>query len=106
MLSCDVVSHHPTPDIGSRCHWTPKHLSNPSVLTHLYTMPQLHHGLLSEIAHLRRSQTRYLDNVLVFAKLKAVTVPSQLMSRSGQPVITSTKVFDLTPDRGSSTRSW
>ena len=38
MLNRDVVSHHPTPDIGSRCPWTPKHLSNLSVLTHLYTM--------------------------------------------------------------------
>src|SRR5215212_11133857 len=27
VLSRDVVSHHPTPDIGSRCPWTPKHLS-------------------------------------------------------------------------------
>jgi hypothetical protein len=38
----------------------------------LYTMPQLHHGLLSEIAYLRRSQTGYLDNVVVFARLEAV----------------------------------
>jgi hypothetical protein len=42
VLSRDVVSHHPTPDIGSRCPWTPKHLSNPSVLPHLYTMPDLY----------------------------------------------------------------
>ena len=48
MLSHDVVSHHSTPDIGSRCPWTPKHLSHPSVLPHLYTMPDLHHGLPSE----------------------------------------------------------
>jgi hypothetical protein len=42
VLSHDVVSHHSTPDIGSRCPWTPKHLSNPSVLPHLYTMPGLY----------------------------------------------------------------
>jgi hypothetical protein len=42
VLSRDVVSHHPTPDIGSRCPWTPKHLSNLSVLPHLYTMPDLY----------------------------------------------------------------
>jgi hypothetical protein len=58
VLSRDVVSRHPTPDIGSRCPWTPKHLSNTSVLTHLYSMPDLHHRLLSKIAYLRRSQTQ------------------------------------------------
>jgi hypothetical protein len=42
VLSREVVSHHSTPDIGSRCLWTPKHLSNPSVLPHLYTMPDLY----------------------------------------------------------------
>jgi hypothetical protein len=41
VLSHDVVSHHSTPDIGSRCPWTPKHFSNPSVLPHLYTMRDL-----------------------------------------------------------------
>jgi hypothetical protein len=69
VLSRDVVSHHSTPDIGSRCPWTPKHFSNPSVLPHLYTMPDFHHGLLSEIACLRRSETQYLGNVVVFAML-------------------------------------
>jgi hypothetical protein len=42
VLSCNVVSHHPTPDIGSRCPWTPKHVSNSSVPPHLYTMPHFH----------------------------------------------------------------
>src|SRR5215216_2305468 len=57
---CSVTMSCPTiraPDIGSRCPWTPKHLSHMSVLSHLYTMQDLHHGLLSEIACLRRSET-------------------------------------------------
>jgi hypothetical protein len=46
VLSYDVVSHHSTPDIGSRCPWTPKHFSNPSVLPHLYTMPDFYLRLM------------------------------------------------------------
>jgi len=75
VLSRDVVSRHPTPDIGSRCPWTPKHLSNTSVLTHLYSMLDLHHRLLSKIAYLRRARHRYLYSVVVFARLKAVRSP-------------------------------
>jgi hypothetical protein len=56
VLSRDVVSRHSTPDIGSRCPWTPKHLTYVSVLPHLYTTPDLHHGFLSKIAFLRRSR--------------------------------------------------
>jgi hypothetical protein len=55
VLGHGVVSNLRAPDIGSRCPWTPKHLSHMSVLTHLYTMPHLHHGLLSGIACLRRN---------------------------------------------------
>jgi len=57
VLGHDVVSDDRAPDIGGRCLWTPKHLSHMSVLSHLYTMPDLQHGLLSEIACLRRSET-------------------------------------------------
>jgi hypothetical protein len=42
VLSHDVVSHRSTPDIGSRCPWTPTHVSNSSVLPHLYTMPDFY----------------------------------------------------------------
>ena len=51
MLGHDVVSNHSTPMVGSRCPSTPKHLSHVSVLTHLYTMLDLHHRLLSKIAY-------------------------------------------------------
>jgi hypothetical protein len=63
VLSHDVVSHHSTPDIGSRCPWTPKHLTHMSVLPHLYTMPDLTHRLLSKIACLRLSETQVLGSV-------------------------------------------
>jgi hypothetical protein len=73
---------HSTPDIGSRCPWTPKHLSNPSVLTNLYTMPDLLHGLPSDIASMRSSQTKYLDNVVVSGRLKAVRWLSWLIGQT------------------------
>jgi hypothetical protein len=76
VLSRDFVSRHSTPDAGSRCPWTPKHLTPMSGLPHLYTMPDLHHGLLSKIACLRRSETQVQDNVVVLAMLAAVRGPS------------------------------
>jgi hypothetical protein len=39
VLAGDVMSNHSTPDIGSRCPWTPKHLSASVSAAHLYTMP-------------------------------------------------------------------
>jgi hypothetical protein len=105
VLGLDVVSRHSTPDIGSRCPWTPKHLTHVSVLPHLYTMPDLHHGFLSKIAFLRRSETQVRGNVVVLAMLAAVRGPFVVMNRLGQLVITSTKVFDVTPESGSTTRS-
>jgi hypothetical protein len=79
VLSHDVVSHHSTPDTGSRCPWTPKHLSNQSVLPHLYTMPDLYLCGLSAIAG---------------------------SNRRGQPLITSTNGLDVMPEPRCTTRSW
>ena len=81
MLGHDVVSNHSTPDIGSRCPWTPKHLSNLSVLPHLYTMP---------------------DSRTYACTFQQSQADQQMR---GQPLITSTKVLDVTPESGSSTRS-
>jgi hypothetical protein len=47
----------------------------------------------------------YLDNVIVFARLKGGARAWWLMTRRGQPKITSTKGLDATPESGSSTRS-
>jgi hypothetical protein len=33
-----ILCPHPTPRYGSRCSWTPKHLTHMSVLLHLYTI--------------------------------------------------------------------
>jgi hypothetical protein len=72
VLTHDVVSHHSTPDIGSRYPWTPKHLSNPSVLPHLYTMTDLNHAywLTLKIACLRRSEAQVLGNVVVLSMVR------------------------------------
>ena len=105
MLSHDVVSNHSTPDIGSRCPWTPKHLSHLSVLPHLYTMPDLHRRLLSKIAYLRRSQTQISRQRRGLCHAGGSAWAFVVMNRRGQPVITSTKVFDVTPESGSTTRS-
>ena len=78
LLSHDVVSHHPTPDLGSRCPWTPRHLSHMSVPPHLYTMPDLY--LLPAL-----SKCGY--------------------DGCSQPLTTITKVLDLSPEPGSSMRS-
>ena len=48
---------------------------------------------------------RYLDNVIVFARLKGGARAWWLVTRDGQPMITSAKVLDATPESGSSTRS-
>ena len=48
---------------------------------------------------------RYLDNVIVFARLKGGARAWWLVTRDGQPMITSAKVLDATPGSGSSTRS-
>ena len=104
MLSRDVVSHHPTPAIGSRCPWRPKHLSNTSVLTHLYSMLDLHHRLLSKIAYLRRSQTQISRQRRCLRQAEGGAQFCS-MSRPSQPVIISTEVFDVAPESGSSTRS-
>jgi hypothetical protein len=46
----------------------------------------------------------YLDNVVVFARRKAVPGPGWLTTRRGQ-LITTTKGLDVRPEPGSSTRS-
>ena len=46
----------------------------------------------------------YLDNVVVFARRKAVPGPGWLTTRRGQ-LITTTKGLDVRPESGSSTRS-
>jgi hypothetical protein len=76
VLGHDVVSHHSTPDVGSRCPWTPKHHSHMSVLRHLYTMSDSHRGFTLRNPRLRRSETQVLDNVVCFAMLAAVRGPS------------------------------
>ena len=50
--------------------------------------------------HLRRRRHTYLDNVIVFGAR-----PWWLIPRRGQPLITTTKGLDVTPESGSSTRS-
>ena len=97
MLGHDVVSHHSTPDIGSRCPWTPKHLSNPSVLTTF-----VYHAGLAPWLTLRNrvhatQPDKYLDNVVVSAgwrRCAALVAIGQTRSA----LITSTKVFDVTPE--------
>ena len=106
MLSHDVVSNHSTPIVGSRCPWTPKHLSHMSVLTHLYTMPGFcTRRFLSKIAYLRRSQTQVSRQRRGLCQAGGSAWAFVVMNRRGQPVITSTKVFDVTPESGSTTRS-
>ena len=105
MLSRDVVSHHPTPDIGSRCPWTPKHLTHMSVLTHLYIMLDLHHRLLSKIAYLGRSETQISRQRRGLCQAGGSARVIIVMNRRSQPVITSTKVLDVIPESGSTTRS-
>jgi hypothetical protein len=39
VLGGDVMSNHSTPDIGSRCPWTPKHLPPSVSAAHFCTMP-------------------------------------------------------------------
>jgi len=89
VLSDDVVSHHPTPDLGSRCPWTPKHLMPMSVLPHLYTIPDLRHGLLSRnrapVTQRDSGTGRVLDQVVVFTMLAAVCEPSKLVANMVSP---------------------
>jgi hypothetical protein len=76
--------------------WTPKHLT-PMSVPHLYTMSDLYRDLFSEIECLRCRETHVLNNVVVLARLAAVRA-FVVMSRHHQPVIVSTKVFDVTPE--------
>ena len=112
MLDSDVMSNHSNP----RMYWQPMSLDTEALLAsvsaaHLYTMPgtrsvhtalDLDQGLKHQSARARPSRNGYAPSqsrdALAFLAVGVI-------AGGGQPLITTTKFFDVTRESGSSTRS-